>query len=192
MRQPVIVVLGHVDSGKTSLLDKIRGSAVQSREAGGITQHIGASFFPTETLTNICGHLISKSGGKIEVPGVLVIDTPGHEAFANLRTRGGSAADISIVVVDVMKGFEVQTYESIEILKSKKVPFIVALNKLDTLPGWKPGSSTFVTDSLKEQEKSTLLLLDKKIYEVVGSLSRLGFVSEAFNRVKDFAKEIAI
>lgn len=192
MRQPVVVVLGHVDSGKTSLLDRIRGTAVQAREAGGITQHIGASFFPIETLKDLCGHLISKTGGKIEVPGVLVIDTPGHEAFANLRVRGGSAADISIVVVDAMKGFEVQTYESIEILKSKKVPFIIALNKTDRIPGWKPGSSTFMTDSLKEQEKSTLSILDRKIYEVVGSLSSLGFVSEAFNRVTDFTKEIAI
>ncbi len=192
MRQPVIVVLGHVDSGKTSLLDRIRGTAVQAREAGGITQHIGASFFPIETLKELSGHLISKTGGKIEVPGVLVIDTPGHEAFANLRVRGGSAADISIVVVDAMKGFEVQTHESIEILKSKKVPFIIALNKTDTIPGWKPGSSTFITDSLREQEKSTLSILDRKIYEVVGTLSSLGFVSEAFNRVSDFTKEIAI
>ena len=192
MRQPVIVVLGHVDSGKTSLLDRIRGTAVQAREAGGITQHIGASFFPIETLRELSGHLISNTGGKIEIPGVLVIDTPGHEAFANLRVRGGSAADISIVVVDAMKGFEVQTYESIAILKSKKVPFIIALNKTDMIPGWKPGSSTFITDSLKGQDKSTLSILDRKIYEVVGSLSTLGFVSEAFNRVNDFTKEIAI
>ena len=111
-RQPVVAVLGHVDSGKTSLLDKIRGTAVQAREVGGMTQHIGASFFPIETLRNICGPLLGLIGGDVTVPGLLVIDTPGHEVFANLRTRGGSAADISILVVDITRGFEKQTYES--------------------------------------------------------------------------------
>ena len=132
--QPVVVVLGHVDSGKTSLLDKIRGTAVQAREVGGITQHIGASFFPAATLKEITGPLLkSLVGGDIKVPGLLVIDTPGHEIFTNLRTRGGSAADISILVVDIQRGLEVQTYESLEILRARKVPFVVALNKVDTV-----------------------------------------------------------
>ena len=143
LRQPIVVVLGHIDSGKTSLLDKIRGTAVQSREAGGITQHIGASFFPIETLYNICGDLLKKLGANIDVPGILVIDTPGHAVFSNLRNRGGSAADISILVVDSMKGIEVQTLESIEILKKRKVPFIIALNKLDTVPGWSHSKNNF-------------------------------------------------
>src|SRR5579885_1259781 len=95
IRQPIVVVLGHVDSGKTSLLDKIRGTAVQEREAGGITQEIGASFFPLETLKAICGPLLQRTGGELKVPGLLFIDTPGHEVFSNLRVRGGSAADIA-------------------------------------------------------------------------------------------------
>ncbi|MDH5495357.1 MAG: GTP-binding protein, partial [Candidatus Bathyarchaeota archaeon] len=103
-------MLGHVDTGKTLLLDKIRKSSVQAREVGGITQHIGASFFPLDTLIEICGPLLGRSKGKIQIPGLLVIDTPGHEAFANLRKRGGGAADIAILVIDVLKGFEAQTY----------------------------------------------------------------------------------
>src|SRR5919108_5740255 len=137
LRQPVVVVLGHVDSGKTSLLDKIRGTAVQSREVGGITQHIGASFFPIETIKDMTGPLYQKlSKADTQIPGLLVIDTPGHEVFANLRIRGGSAADIAIVVVDTNKGVEAQTVESIEILKKRKVPFVIALNKVDMITGW--------------------------------------------------------
>ena len=213
LRQPVVVVLGHVDSGKTSLLDKIRGTAVQAREAGGITQHIGASFFPLETVIKITGKLYEKlAKSDVSVPGLLVIDTPGHEVFANLRVRGGSAADIAILVVDVNKGFEAQTLESIQILQKRKVPFVVALNKVDMIAGWRqapsvtPGFSSpkdqtnkaaaatllFITQQLKTQDIAIQTLLDEKIYNVVGSLSRLGYNSEAFWRIKEFTKEVAI
>jgi translation initiation factor 5B len=192
LRQPVVVVLGHVDSGKTSLLDRIRGTAVQAREVGGITQHIGASFFPVETVKEITGPLYAKlAKAETPVPGLLVIDTPGHEVFANLRARGGSAADIAIVVVDVNKGFEAQTVESIDILKKRRVPFVIALNKVDMVTGWR-GSSRFISEDVKKQEASVQTLLDEKIYTVVGTLSRLQFPSEAFWRVKDFTKEVAI
>lgn len=192
LRQPVVVVLGHVDSGKTSLLDKIRGTAVQAREVGGITQHIGASFFPVETIKEITGPLYAKlAKAETPIPGLLVIDTPGHEVFANLRARGGSAADIAILVVDVNKGFEAQTIESIDILKKRKVPYVIALNKVDMVSGWRR-SSNFISEDVKKQEASVQTLLDEKIYTVVGTLSRLGFPSEAFWRVKDFTKEVAI
>ncbi|NWG36098.1 translation initiation factor IF-2 [Nitrososphaera sp.] len=192
LRQPVVVVLGHVDSGKTSLLDKIRGTAVQAREVGGITQHIGASFFPIETIKEVTGPLYAKlAKAETPIPGLLVIDTPGHEVFANLRARGGSAADIAIVVADVNKGVEAQTLESIEILKKRKVPFVVALNKVDMVTGWRP-HSRFITEEAKKQDATVQTMLDEKLYTVVGSLSRLGFPSEAFWRVKDFTKEIAI
>ena len=189
-RQPIVVVLGHIDSGKTSLLDKIRGTAVQSREAGGITQHIGASFFPIETLEDLCGNLLEKVGGKIDIPGILVIDTPGHAVFTNLRNRGGSASDISILVIDAMKGIEVQTRESLDILRKRKVPFLIALNKLDTVPGWRPSSS--LTSSLKQLDESTRNNLDGRIYDVVGELSRHGIQSEAFYRLQDPKKQVAI
>ncbi|MDW3630444.1 MAG: translation initiation factor IF-2 [Nitrososphaeraceae archaeon] len=207
LRQPVVVVLGHVDSGKTSLLDKIRGTGVQAREAGGITQHIGASFFPIETIKTITGPLYERLAKTDEqIPGLLFIDTPGHEVFANLRSRGGSAADIAIVVADVNKGFEPQTIESIDILKKRKVPFVVALNKVDMISGWKGKKKSeisrsrkettinlgFITEEIKKQDSNVLTLLDEKIYSVVGSLSRMGFNSEAFWRIKEFDKELAI
>ena len=192
LRQPIVVVLGHVDSGKTSLLDNIRGTAVQAREVGGITQHIGASFLPLETIKEITGPLYAKlAQGEAAIPGLLVIDTPGHEIFANLRTRGGSAADIAIVVVDVNKGFEAQTIESMDILKKRRVPFVVALNKVDRVAGWRT-STRFVSEDVKKQDTSVQTLLDEKIYNVVGMLSRLGYPSEAFWRVKEFTKEVAI
>ena len=192
IRQPVVVVLGHVDSGKTSLLDKIRGTGVQFREAGGITQHIGASFFPTKTLKDVCGPLLKQVGGEIAVPGLLVIDTPGHEVFTNLRSRGGSAADIAILVVDSARGFEVQTFESIDILKNRKVPFVLALNKIDMISGWRPGVNMFMGTSLKNQSKPVIEEIDNRVYTVMGTLSEQGFESEAFYRIKDFKREIAI
>ena len=192
LRQPIVVVLGHVDSGKTSLLDKIRKTAVQARESGGITQHIGASIFPKETLIEICGPLLSRVGGDIKVPGLLVIDTPGHEVFSNLRVRGGSAADFAILVVDVMKGVEAQTVESINILRERRVPFVVALNKVDMISGWKPSPTPFISESLKIQSPTTLEILERQLYKVVGSLSQLGFNSDLYSRVKNFAREVAI
>ena len=188
-----MAVLGHVDSGKTSLLDRIRGTGVQGREAGGITQHIGASFLPTETIKETCGPLYKKlEQSENKVPGILVIDTPGHEVFTNLRSRGGSAADIAILVVDVNRGFQPQTNESLKILQSRKVPFVVALNKCDQISGWRKSESTFISQAIKEQDASIQADLDQKIYDVVGTLSILGYKSEAFYRIKDFRSEIAI
>ena len=188
-----MAVLGHVDSGKTSLLDRIRGTGVQGREAGGITQHIGASFLPTETIKETCGQLYKKlEQSENKVPGILVIDTPGHEVFTNLRSRGGSAADIAILVVDVNRGFQPQTNESLKILQSRKVPFVVALNKCDQISGWRKSETSFISQAIKEQDASIQADLDQKIYDVVGTLSILGYQSEAFYRVKDFRSEIAI
>jgi len=188
-----VAVLGHVDSGKTSLLDRIRGTGVQEREAGGITQHIGASFLPADIIQKRCGLLYEKLGkSETKIPGVLVIDTPGHEVFTNLRTRGGSAADIAILVVDVNRGFQPQTNESLKILQSRKVPFVVALNKVDQISGWKTTDTAYITQAIKEQPQSIQTDLDQKIYDVVGTLSVLGYQSEAFYRVQDFKKEISI
>jgi translation initiation factor 5B len=188
-----VAVLGHVDSGKTSLLDRIRGTGLQGREAGGITQHIGASFLPTETIKEMCGPLYRKlEQAEHKVPGLLVIDTPGHEVFTNLRSRGGSAADIAILVVDVNRGFQPQTNESLKILQSRKVPFVIALNKCDQISGWRKSDTKFISQAIKEQDQSIQTDLDQKIYDVVGTLSILGYQSEAFYRVKDFKSEIAI
>ena len=188
-----MAVLGHVDSGKTSILDKIRGTGVQGREAGGITQHIGASFLPTETIKKLTGPLYEKlSKGEQTIPGLLVIDTPGHEIFTNLRARGGSAADIAILVVDANRGFQPQTTESLKILESRKVPFVVALNKIDMVSGWKKSDTPYISKAVKEQDPFVQTTIDEKIYDVVTALSVLGYKSEAFYRVHDFKKEISI
>jgi translation initiation factor 5B len=188
-----VAVLGHVDSGKTSILDKIRGTGVQGREAGGITQHIGASFLPDDTIQKICGSLYEKLGNsETKIPGILVIDTPGHEVFTNLRARGGSAADIAILVVDINRGFQPQTNESLKILESRKVPFVVALNKVDMISGWQKSDIPYISQAIKKQITPVQTTIDEQIYNVVGALSILGYQSEAFYRVQDFKKEISI
>ena len=192
LRQPIVCMLGHVDTGKTSLLDKIRGSAVQLREAGGLTQQIGASFFPLDTLVAITKQLIRDFKADVKIPGLLVIDTPGHEAFANLRRRGGSVADIAILVIDVMHGFENQTYESIEILKARKTPFIIAANKIDRIDGWKSVPETPFLASYGKQVQLVKEDLDNRVYIIMGVLSRLGFRSERFDKVRNFTRDIAI
>jgi len=192
IRQPVLVVLGHVNAGKTTLLDKIRGTAIHLKEAGGMTQHIGASFLPIQVIETIAKDLIKMYKIKLTIPGLLIIDTPGHEIFSNLRRRGGSVADMAILVVDITKGFEKQTYEAIEILKQRKVPFVIALNKLDRFEGWKSEHSYSFISSLSKQDPWIKDKLDARIYEIVSILSKLGFDSERFDRVRDFTKQVAI
>ena len=136
--------------------------------------------------------MLKKFKTKITIPGLLFIDTPGHEVFTNLRKRGGAVADLAILVVDVSKSFEPQTYEAIEILKEYKTPFIVAANKIDLITGWRAQKTNSFTESLEKQNKDVAETLDAKIYELVGKLSELGFASERFDRVTDFRKEIVI
>ncbi len=192
LRQPIICVLGHVDAGKTTLLDKIRGSAVTAREVGSMTQHIGASFFPMETLKEICGALSTGVREKITVRGLLVIDTPGHSIFMNLRRRGGSVADLAILVIDVIRGFEPQTHESLSILRNRKTPFIVAANKIDAIPGWIQHPNTSFRESFSRQDPAVRRQLDDLLYTLMGTFSRLGFKADRFDRVTNFTMTIAI
>jgi translation initiation factor 5B len=191
-RQPIVCVLGHVDTGKTSLLDELRKTSVQAREAGGMTQHIGASFFPVETLKQLIGPYISNFKTGIEIPGLLIVDTPGHEAFTNLRRRGGSVADIAILVVDILKGFEAQTFECIDILKARKTPFIVAVNKIDRIPGWKPHQSTPFLKSYAMQDSFTQEGFNNRLYQVMGEFSRLNFKTDRFDHIRDFTVNLAL
>ncbi len=192
IRQPIITVMGHVDHGKTTLLDRIRNTRMAGKEAGGITQHIGASEVPADAIREICKGMLSRMNAQIVIPGLLFIDTPGHEAFTNLRKRGGAVSDLAIVVVDVTKNFEPQTYETIDILKEYKTPFIIAANKIDLITGWKnTGKASFI-EALAEQQNSTVEFLEAKLYEMIGALSATGFGSERFDRVKDPSKEISI
>ncbi len=192
VRQPIVCVLGHVDSGKTSLLDKIRKSSVQAREVGGMTQHIGASFFPASTLRELTRPLLKQLKTRISVPGLLVIDTPGHEAFVNLRKRGGAAADIAILVIDALRGFETQTYECIDILKSRKTPFLVAANKIDRLPGWVAKPDESFLKSYQRQDTFVRQDFDEHLYTIMGTFSQLGFRADRFDKINDFTKTVAI
>ncbi|MEM3506407.1 MAG: translation initiation factor IF-2 [Candidatus Bathyarchaeia archaeon] len=185
-------MVGYVDHGKTTLLDKIRGTAVAAREPGQITQWVGSSLIPAYVLKEICSPLLEKFKFQIIVPGLLFIDTPGHETFSNLRKRGGSAADIAILVIDIIKGVEPQTIESLNILKSRKTPFLVVANKIDLISGWKPSSKGLFTESFSEQSPDVKRKLDELLYSIMGSLSELGFNSERFDRVKDFKTTVAI
>ncbi|MCD6590809.1 MAG: translation initiation factor IF-2 [Candidatus Aenigmarchaeota archaeon] len=192
IRQPIISVLGHVDSGKTTLLDRIRGSSIAKEEAGGITQHIGASEIPIENIKRICGDLIKKIGVEIKIPGLLFIDTPGHEAFTTLRKRGGSIADIAVLVVDINEGFQPQTDESLTFLKEFKTPFVIAATKIDRILGWHSEENACFIKNYSGQQERAQDELEEKLYKLVGQLSERGFKSERYDRVSDFSKEICI
>ncbi len=192
IRQPIVTVLGHVDHGKTTILDRIRRTSVQRKEAGGITQHIGATEVPIDVIERISKPLAKMFPVQFKIPGLLFIDTPGHEAFTNLRKRGGSIADIAVLVVDVNQGFQPQTREAIEILKTYKVPFIVAANKVDAITGWQSKEDEPITLALKRQRQDVLQDLDMKIYQIVASLAEYGFDSERYDRVTDFTKQVVI
>jgi len=192
IRSPIVSVLGHVDHGKTTLLDFIRGSTIALKEAGGITQHIGATEIPIETVESICGNFIQRLTIKDHIPGLFFIDTPGHEAFTSLRKRGGALADLAILIVDINEGFKPQTYEALNILKMFKTPFIIAANKVDKIFGWEVHENASFSNSFKEQAQSVQLELDKLVYEIVGILHKEGFQSERFDRISDFASQISI
>jgi len=188
-RQPIVSVLGHVDHGKTSLLDFIRGTAVVSRESGAITQHIGATEVPIDVIYNVCGDLLTSK--KFTLPGLLFIDTPGHHAFTTLRSRGGSLADLAVLVVDVNEGFRPQTHESVNILKQYKTPFIIAANKIDKISGWQKGKGIAKT-RIESQRVPTKTLFEEKLYDLIGIIYDKGFESDIYYNVKDFKKALPI
>ncbi len=192
IRQPIISVLGHVDHGKTTLLDKIRGTAVAAKEAGGITQHIGASEIPLDVIKEICGPLLEQLDVELTIPGLLFIDTPGHEAFTNLRRRGGALADIAILVIDIMEGVMPQTEEALRILRRYKTPFVVAANKVDRVPGWQPHEDSPFLESFQKQSPEVQKRVEERIYELIGQLHQHGFQAERFDRVRDFTRTVAI
>jgi len=191
IRQPMIVVMGHVDHGKTLFLDRIRSSAMAAKEAGGITQSIGASNVPLDVIKKVCGDLLNSLKINLTIPGLLFIDTPGHAAFTSLRKRGGNLADIAILVIDINEGLMPQTVESIEILKNYKTPFIIAANKIDLIRGWKQNSKNLIQD-INSQARETVTEFEKKMYETIAKLSELGLNSERFDRVDDYTKQVAL
>lgn len=189
LRTPIVCVMGHVDHGKTSLLDRIRGTTIAEREAGLITQHIGATEVPLDVVKRVCGTVFK---GDTKVPGLLFIDTPGHRAFTTLRARGGALADLAVLVVDVNEGFQPQTIEAVEILKRFKTPFVVAANKIDRLSGWNPRHGKPFILSFPEQAEHVKNALDEKIYIIIGKLYEMGFSSDRYDRVREFQKNIGV
>lgn len=190
-RQPILSVLGHVDSGKTTLLDNIRESKIVEGEAGGITQMIGATEIPLGTVEDVCGDLLTQLDTDLTIPGLLFIDTPGHAAFSSLRKRGGSISDIAILVIDVEEGVQPQTEEAIKILKESQTPFIIALNKIDLIPGWKTQKECF-SQNLGNQGERQRKKLDEEIYELMAHLNEHGFVVERYDKVDDFTEKIGV
>jgi translation initiation factor 5B len=194
VRSPFVVVMGHVDVGKTLLLDKIRGTSVAYREPGMITQHIGMSFVPWQAVEKFAGPLVDrlKLRGRIWIPGFLFIDTPGHAAFANLRRRGGSVADLAILVVDITSGLEDQGVESLKLIQSRGVPFVIAANKLDRIYGWKSVENRPFLMAVEDQEWHAVATLEERIGKLVEQLSRFGIEADRYDRVRDFKTQVPI
>src|SRR3989344_5602552 len=189
IRQPIVTVAGHVDHGKTSILDCFRGSSVQQKEAGGITQKISFTRYPKEQIIKSCP-LIEKSGINLEIPGFLFIDTPGHAAFTNLRKRGGSLADLAILVISAKEGIKPQTAEVLQILKNNKTPFLIAFNKIDSFSGWRKGEG--IRESVESQPINVAQEFQESLLVFQASLQEHGFDSDLYYNVSDFTKKIAI
>jgi len=193
IRQPIITIAGHVDHGKTSILDCFRGSSIAESEAGGITQKISFTLFPAEQIKSCI--VLDKYNQAIKIPGFLFIDTPGHAAFTNLRKRGGSLADLAILVIDINEGIKPQTTEVLSILKQNKTPFIIALNKIDQISGWQKPEDFNKTDlktSIESQAINVKNNFNEKLYTLIASLQAHGFDSDLYYNIKDFTKKIAL
>ncbi|KAJ4308135.1 eukaryotic translation initiation factor 5B [Neodidymelliopsis sp. IMI 364377] len=192
LRSPICCILGHVDTGKTKLLDKIRQTNVQEGEAGGITQQIGATYFPVEALEKKVAVVNKDHSFKFNVPGLLVIDTPGHESFTNLRSRGSSLCNIAILVIDIMHGLEPQTIESMKLLRDRRTPFIVALNKIDRLFGWKKIDNNGFEDSFNLQKAAVQSEFEERWAFVRTQLAEQGFNSELHYKNKSMSKYVSV
>ena len=195
-RQPIVSVLGHVDHGKTSLLDMVRSigsqrqASVMDREAGGITQHIGATEVPADVLNDTCAAMMG--GKQFKSPGLLFIDTPGHHSFASLRNRGGSVADIAVLVIDIMEGLQPQTVESLNILKETRTPFVIAGNKIDRLHGWRCERGRSFVESFREQREDVRALFEDRYWKIIGQFSEHGFNLERYDQIRDFRQNVAL
>lgn len=192
IRSPIIVTVGHVDHGKTTLLDKIRGTAVTKLEPGQLSQHVGASYIPIETVKKISQNLLDRLKTELTIPGLLLLDTPGHAAFIGMRKRGGNISDLAILVIDITEGFQEQTDESLTLLKEFKTPFVVAATKIDKIAGWFHHTNSDFLESFQKQSEDVKGDLEKRVYQLVGQLAERGFNADRFDRVEDFTKQVTV
>ncbi|KAL6528443.1 hypothetical protein OROHE_015393 [Orobanche hederae] len=183
LRSPICCIIGHVDTGKTKLLDCIRGTNVREGEAGGITQQIGATYISTVNIRERIQEL--KADAKLDGPGLLVIDTPGHKSFNNLRSRGSGLCDIAILVVDIMHGLEPQTIESLNLLRMRNTEFIIALNKVDRLYGWKTHRNAPIGTALKQQTRDVISEFNMRVSKIITQFMEQGVNTELYNKNKD-------
>ncbi|OQR81411.1 eukaryotic translation initiation factor 5B [Thraustotheca clavata] len=192
LRSPICCIMGHVDTGKTKLLDNIRKTKVQDAEAGGITQQIGATFFPVEAIKQKTAALQKTMNLQYKLPGLLVIDTPGHESFTNLRSRGSSLCDIAILVVDIMHGLEPQTLESLRLLRAKRAPFVVALNKIDRCYSWKTCPDSPIRDALAQQNEHVIREFEDRAKKIMVEFAEQGLNAEVYWRNKDLGRTVSL
>lgn len=191
LRAAIVSVLGHVDHGKSSLLDAIRGTSIIFEEHGRITQAIGASIIPDKVIQEKAGNILKRLNAKLLIPGLLFIDTPGHAAFTSLRHRGGSIADLAVLVIDINEGFKPQTIEALNILKAFKTPFVIAANKLDLVPGF-IHKSDFILEEIEKQQEDVKQEIYSRVYKLSSQLFKnSGLDGELFHRA-DFSKHVAI
>jgi translation initiation factor 5B len=192
LRAAVVCVLGHVDTGKTKILDKLRRTNVQDGEAGGITQQIGATNVPISAIKEQIKFVEGFVDAELRIPGLLIIDTPGHESFSNLRSRGSSLCDIAVLIVDIMHGLEPQTIESLNLLKRKKTPFIVALNKVDRLYDWKTMNRKDMRYVIKAQAPHTQLEFEHRTKQVVLQFAEQGLNASLFYDNPDIRRYVSL
>ena len=192
IRQPIVIIAGHIDHGKSGILERIKGISITRAESGGITQSIKSYNVQMESIEKCCGNLLKSLNQNITIPGLLFLDSPGHAAFNNMRKRGGNLADLAILVIDVNEGVMDQSAECIEILKQYKTPFIIALNKIDLVPGWRSNKNKSLLQNIESQTAEVKQELDTKLYEILGKLAEKGIDSERFDRITDYTKQIAM
>ena len=187
------VLLGdYTVSHNTKLLDKVRQTNVQEGEAGGITQQIGATYFPMDAIVQKTACLNKDGKFEYKLPGLLIIDTPGHESFTNLRSRGSSLCNIAILVVDIMHGLEPQTLESLRLLRDRKTPFIVALNKIDRIYDWKPIPNGDFLHSLSTQSRMAQREFEDRLQQTIVAFAEQGLNSVPYYDNKNFAKNVSL
>jgi translation initiation factor 5B len=192
IRQPIVVFMGHIDHGKSSILERVRGISITKNEPGLITQSIRSYNIPLEVIKDYCGPLLTSLKKTLTIPGLLFLDSPGHAAFNNMRKIGGNLADIAVLVVDIKEGVKEQTKECLAILKQYKTPFVIALNKIDLIPGWHTSTETGLLPNIANQSSRVQEELDTILYNLVAKLGEEGLNAERFDRVDDPAKQLTI